>query len=85
MKKLYPFLSVLFLIYWGCEDEKDTAPPVNKWWEDYLDNQYLDLGSDSLGGEIPPELGDYTNLTYLDLKSNQLTGSIPISPLLAPV
>tara|TARA_B100001121_G_C18640469_1_gene598916 strand:- start:134 stop:400 length:267 start_codon:yes stop_codon:yes gene_type:complete len=26
MKKLHPFLSVLFLIYWGCEDsnEEDT-------------------------------------------------------------
>ena len=23
MKKLYPLLSVLFLIYWGCEDEVD--------------------------------------------------------------
>ena len=23
MKKLYPLLSVLFLIYWGCEDSKD--------------------------------------------------------------
>jgi len=32
MKKLYPLLSVLFLIYWGCEDEKpeeqDTTPPT---------------------------------------------------------
>jgi len=24
MKKLYPLLSVLFLIYWGCEDEYDS-------------------------------------------------------------
>ena len=23
MKKLYPLLSVLFLIYWGCEDNKN--------------------------------------------------------------
>jgi len=23
MKKLYPLLSVLFLIYWGCEDESN--------------------------------------------------------------
>ena len=30
MKKLYPLLSVLFLIYWGCEDEKevDTEKPT---------------------------------------------------------
>jgi hypothetical protein len=34
MKKLYPLLSVLFLIYWGCEEEQpedttpqDTTPP----------------------------------------------------------
>ena len=30
MKKLYPLLSVLFLIYWGCEEEPepDTTPPT---------------------------------------------------------
>ena len=32
MKKLYPLLSVLFLIYWGCEEENqeepDTTPPT---------------------------------------------------------
>ena len=30
MKKLYPLLSVLFLIYWGCEKEveEDTTPPT---------------------------------------------------------
>ena len=30
MKKLYPLLSVLFLIYWGCEKEleEDTIPPT---------------------------------------------------------
>jgi hypothetical protein len=34
MKKLYPLLSVLFLIYWGCEEPKeeevvvDTTPPT---------------------------------------------------------
>ena len=30
MKKLYPLLSVLFLIYWGCEEEveEDTTPPI---------------------------------------------------------
>ena len=27
MKKLYPLLSVLFLIYFGCEDGQDTTPP----------------------------------------------------------
>ncbi len=28
MKKLYPLLSVLFLIYWGCEEEQDTIQPT---------------------------------------------------------
>jgi uncharacterized protein YjbI with pentapeptide repeats len=30
MKKLYPLLCVLFLIYWGCEEEQDvdTTPPT---------------------------------------------------------
>ncbi len=30
MKKLYPLLSVLFFIYWGCEDpkEEDTEKPT---------------------------------------------------------
>ncbi|MDC0480573.1 leucine-rich repeat domain-containing protein [Candidatus Marinimicrobia bacterium] len=28
MKRLYPLLSVLFLIYWGCEEEQDTTPPT---------------------------------------------------------
>ena len=30
MKKLYPLLSVLFLIYWGCDDpkEEDTEKPT---------------------------------------------------------
>ena len=30
MKKLYPLLCVLFLIYWGCEEEveEDTTPPT---------------------------------------------------------
>ena len=27
MKKLYPLLSALFLIYWGCEDGQDKTPP----------------------------------------------------------
>ncbi len=29
MKKLYPLLSLLFLIYWGCEDKKDDADDTN--------------------------------------------------------
>jgi len=28
MKKLYLLLPILFLIYWGCEDEQDTTSPT---------------------------------------------------------
>ena len=28
MRKLYPLLSVLFLIYWGCEEQDSTPPTV---------------------------------------------------------
>ena len=33
MKKLFPLLSVLLLIYWGCDDLFD--PSVNLWGVDY--------------------------------------------------
>ena len=36
MKKLYPLLSVLFLIYWGCEDKDTTPTEVTLWGEVYL-------------------------------------------------
>jgi len=28
MKKLYLLFPILFLIYWGCEEEQDTTPPT---------------------------------------------------------
>ena len=28
MRKLYLLLPILFLIYWGCEEEQDTTPPT---------------------------------------------------------
>ena len=82
MKKLYPLLSVLFLIYWGCEEEQDTTTPpteVTLWGEVYSveDTYTLDLSDNQLTGSIPPEIGNLTNLTYLSLSSNQLTGEIP--------
>ena len=91
MKKLYPLLSVLFLISWGCldplnifdfNDEEtvtETEPSVNLWGVDYsIENTTeLDLGYNQLTGSIPPEIGNLTNLTYLNLGPNQLTGSIP--------
>ena len=82
MKKLYPLLSVLFLIYWGCEEEQeeDTTPTeVTLWGVVYSveDTDSLILYNNQLTGSIPPEIGDLTNLTYLVLYNNQLTGSIP--------
>ena len=70
MKKLYPLLSVLFLIYWGCldplnifdfndeetvDEETETGPSVNLWGVDY----------------------SIENTTVLNLGGNELTGSIP--------
>ena len=77
MKKLYLLLSILFLIYWGCEDTFITE--VTLWGVVYSveNTTELDLYNNQLTGSIPPEIGNLTNLTYLNLGNNQLTGSIP--------
>ena len=84
MKKLYPLLSVLFLIFWGCEEEQpeevDTHPTeVTLWGVVYSieDTDTLYLPYSGLTGEIPSEIGNLTNLIDLRLFNNQLTGSIP--------
>ncbi len=80
MRKLYLLLPILFLIYWGCEDEKDTTPTeVTLWGVVYSveDTYSLGLRNSGLTGPIPPEIGNLTNLTYLNLGRNELTGSIP--------
>ena len=89
MKKLYPLLSVLFLIYWGCldplnifdsnDEETETGPSVNLWGVDYsIENTtVLNLGGNELTGSIPSEIGNLTNLTVLYLDGNSITGSIP--------
>ena len=82
MKKFYLF-SLLFLIYWGCEDPKeevdDTPTEVTLWGVVYSveDTDTLDLYNSILTGSIPPEIGNLTNLTFLSLRINQLTGEIP--------
>jgi len=82
MKKLYLLLPILFLIYWGCEEEQDTTPTeVTLWGEVYSveDTDTLRLWNNQLTGSIPPEIGNLTNLTFLLLNNNQLTGLIPES------
>ena len=77
MKKLYLLLPILFLIYWGCEDEVDTE--ITLWGEVYSveNTTSLDSWNNQLTGSIPSEIGNLTNLTGLDLGGNELTGSIP--------
>ena len=84
MKKLYPLLSVLFLIYWGCEEKQTeevdtTTTEVTLWGVTYSveDTDSLDLTFNDLTGSIPPEIELLTNLTYLNLGYNQLIGPIP--------
>jgi len=77
MKKLYLLLSVLFLIYWGCEATFITE--VTLWGVVYSveNTTELDLYNNQLTGSIPPEIGNLTNLTGLGIHDNQLTGDIP--------
>jgi len=88
MKKLYPLLCVLFLIYWGCEEKTDDNTPeevddtpteVTLWEVVYSveNTTELFLWDNQLTGSIPPEIGNLTNLTYLSFLFNQLTGEIP--------
>jgi len=90
MKKMYPLLSVLFLIFWGCldplnifdfnDDETvDVETTVNLWGVDYsiTNTTTLDLSNSGLTGSIPPEIANLNKLTRLDLSGNQLSGSLP--------
>ena len=44
MKKLYPLLSVLFLIYWGCEDSIDDEKSITKLFTTLFGGNQEDLG-----------------------------------------
>ena len=72
MKKLYPLLSVLFLIYWGCEDKKEPPTEVTLWGEVYSIENTTNLGLSysQLTGSIPPEISNLTNLIFLNLSES---------------
>ncbi|MBA64951.1 MAG: hypothetical protein CMG55_04030 [Candidatus Marinimicrobia bacterium] len=44
MKKLYPLLSLLFLIYWGCEDSIDDEKSITKSFTTLFGGNQEDLG-----------------------------------------
>ena len=66
---------------WAKHDNWLTDAPLDEW--DGVDTdasghvQALDLSSNGLTGEIPPELGKLANLEELDLYNNGLRGEIP--------
>ena len=78
MKRLHLLLSVLFLIYWGCEDKKEPPTEVTLWGEIYSveETERLDFHRNELTGSIPSEIWNLTNLTELNFHNNDLTGSI---------
>ena len=81
MKKLYPLLSVLFLIYWGCEDLKEeevTPTEVTLWGVVYSveDTDSLNLSYNELTGIIPDEICNQGDSSPY-LNGNQLCPPYP--------
>ena len=66
---------------WRSNDGWLTDAPIFQWHGVSADEtgraDSLGLGTNNLGGSIPPELANLTNLTVLDLGFNSLGGSIP--------
>ena len=64
MRKIYPLLSVLFLIYWGCEVYDTTPTEVTLLGKEYsiIHTTELNLINNQLTGSIPPEIDNLTNL-----------------------
>ena len=66
---------------WTDNTNWKTDKPLDEWYgvsinaDGRVDS--LSLWSNSLTGEIPPELGDLSSLEFLWLNSNSLTGEIP--------
>ena len=84
MKRLYPLLFISVLIYWGCEDEKDTTPTeVTLWGVVYSveDTDTLNLGWNQLTGEIPESICDlninFSHSGSFNISNNQLCPPYP--------
>ena len=58
-----------------------SGQPIGQWHGVLTDSDgrvtHLQLESNELSGEIPPELGNLSNLKTLSLRDNQLSGAIP--------
>ena len=83
MKKLHPLLSVLFLIYWGCEEEQpeDSEPTYNFTIEPNLSmdtNGYYHLiidrnnwgTSHRVSGKVVDENGSPSEFYWVEWESN---------------
>ncbi|MXZ90547.1 MAG: hypothetical protein F4W95_02785 [Chloroflexi bacterium] len=66
---------------WKRNDNWLSDAPLGEWHGVGTDRSgrvvHLDLPSNGLSGEIPPELGNLTNLDSLNLSHNRLTGVLP--------
>ncbi len=66
---------------WLNSENWGSSAPLGTWYGVTTDPEgrirLLELNSNNLVGEIPPDLGNLTHLLRLRLNHNQLTGSIP--------
>ena len=66
---------------WVNNNNWGSSAPLGAWYGVATDPEgrirLLELNSNNLVGEIPPDLGNLTHLLRLRLNHNQLTGSIP--------
>lgn len=65
---------------WSESENPPTAAEFDNWYGVTVSNNrvtHLHLGSNSLSGTIPPELGQLSELVFLSLQDNALTGPIP--------